>query len=376
MEEGSVVDESYIQQVFTFVSLFVAESVTALEVRFRTYFPLHVASVHTAIQHLPRLRTLTISSEDSTVSLDGIGLSPWTMTGLVKLNISCVSANSMHHLACLSHLEMLEIKRLTPHAAQLSAYQVPSTASFPQLKQLLVLHSEKQDFIRLLSYLPPITNTLHIIKALVLSSDPSMQDILDIIAERANPSSLLGLGLTVTNLASIDEQDIPFDMAEVEPLDISPLLPFRFMLAFAIHTQQAVHLKADDANGISKQWPWLRSLIISGNRPCRCIPLIDHRHIIAILEGCDDLQTLSLNFDASRITAQDCITKAPFKLQELYVGDSPIYSPSRVLAFLKANFSPQSLTLEIYKNYNARPSIFERRWKSVQHDWALLASPQ
>ncbi|TEB32513.1 hypothetical protein FA13DRAFT_1813413 [Coprinellus micaceus] len=156
-----------------------------------------------------------------------------------------------------------------------------------------------------------------------------------------------------------------------DPIDISPLHSFHKLRILDIRLRKVdVHFAPEHIAALSASWPSLRVLNLSPYFPSDGrLPSINHSHILQLLDSSPFLRELGLRFDTTQIMARDS-TVTPQKqyprLRVLHVGDSPISSPLRVVAFIKAYF-PRLEELHTTVSGPETPdmTMAERRWLAV-----------
>lgn len=180
-------------------------------------------------------------------------------------------------------------------------------------------------------------------------------------------------GMPMQEEPSVEEVD-----GEEEDLDISPMYAFRALQTLTIACAGRPRVLPQDVATVCESWPEIRHLDLCPSWACPAgqIPAISHVHVLEIAKGCPSLRYLGLRFDATHITraSEDrdfdtpSITQA-FQLGTLRVGESPIYSPSGVIAFLKSRFpSLQSLDASYHRlpvDTVGLAPLLDRRWAVV-----------
>lgn len=371
---------SHVERVYPFVALLLAESIVSLRMSFYTYIQVHTSTVAYTLGRLPHLRVLRLRTETPGVALDTyLGPQTWGLDNLQSLHISSTITSSIQHLASLPRLQTLEIDHLFSSADPAPLRPKPP-AGFTSLRSLTVSFATVEDFAELISHMEPQSNTIQSIDARLKGPSPQdrlqAQGVLNEILERANLDTLTYLDICL----GPEPSDFVFGEEQIDTatedlyqpdgqIDFSALLKLKNLERLHLGTTETIRITPEDALRIPLQWPMINHLGLGGGHPCRTVPQIDHTHLLAILEGCPALDTLFIQFDASRITGKERSRTGPFGLSLCNVGDSPIYSASRVTEFFKTNF-PNLSGFAIHHNYarsgTPQPSTFERRWSLVE----------
>lgn len=178
-----------------------------------------------------------------------------------------------------------------------------------------------------------------------------------------------GLGIAMEDAGT---EDSHFDEARAgSPLDVMSLEAFPRLDVLTLRWSASIQLTPQEMGRIPTTWPRIRHLdlcpphYLNGR-----IPGLNHIPVLSLLRSCNFLDYLGLRFDTTQLTDLDGLSGEPSfpTLRTLRVGDSPISSPSRVLAFMKNRF-PNLRDLDI--NYDAlddernRPTLLDRRWSAV-----------
>jgi hypothetical protein len=202
------------------------------------------------------------------------------------------------------------------------------------------------------------------------------QGIIEAIVQHCNPKTLRsvvlvdeGLGIAMEDAGT---EDSHFDEARAgSPLDVMSLEAFPRLDVLTLRWSASIQLTPQEMGRIPTTWPRIRHLdlcpphYLNGR-----IPGLNHIPVLSLLRSCNFLDYLGLRFDTTQLTDLDGLSGEPSfpTLRTLRVGDSPISSPSRVLAFMKNRF-PNLRDLDI--NYDAlddernRPTLLDRRWSAV-----------
>ena len=223
----------------------------------------------------------------------------------------------------------------------------------------------------ILDYLPS-TNQLQKFEVSTTSIVASSvcQDVITAIALRCNARTLTSIRLVDWGddrereaLGKFDEED------QDTPVDISPLYPFNQLEVLEVSWFPDVRLGVQDATLIPRSWPQLRRLDLcppfglDGR-----VPSFSHIHLLEIATGCPALTHLGLRFDTTQLTGKEQFPLAtPHRgLRTMRVANSPISSPSRVLAFLKSHFPTLEYLDVSYADYDSETlSVLDRRWAAV-----------
>ncbi|TEB21755.1 hypothetical protein FA13DRAFT_1716588 [Coprinellus micaceus] len=312
-----------------FVCLFVGKHIESFEFRAHAQGQeaLYNASLQSNIKRISKqLKSLTIKGLYEAPLIHPY-LLPFPWDTLEVLKISTYSSTLVQHLATLPRLRALEIcdKELgQPTFHTLPRSQAPPCPTdFTNLRVLSLGTTCAEDRVwGMLNYLPS-TNQLQQfeISSTSIIASCVCQDIIKAIALRCNPRTLTSIRLVDWDVPA-DDRDrqtlSKFDEEDQDiPVDITPLYPFDQLEVLVVSWFPDIRLSTQDASAI----PWREQFPLA----------TPHR-----------------------------------RLHTLRVSNSPISSPSRVLAFLKSHF-PRLEELDVfYADYDLETlSVLDRRWAAV-----------
>ena len=241
----------------------------------------------------------------------------------------------------------------------------PSSDWFPALRNLIL---SDVDVSWMLRCLPP---TNQVARLECYAARESTKDVIAAIGAHCNRSALKSLEVKEVAATLPLFQQGTRDPEDVEPeqreIGIEPLLKFQLQ-SVDIHARNTIQVTPPQVERLIKTWRSVERIHLYSLETTTRTPSIDHSHILAIANSCRSLVHLGLRFDASKITSE---TTAPppshHKLHRLYVGDSPIYSPSAVRGFLHAAF-PSLADIRYRSGCDWDIPIFKSRWKDVCGD--------
>lgn len=364
-----------------FMSLFVGSNVEDLTIPEYKAHPLYKASVHANLKRISnQLKTLRVSGNYDPATVQSC-ITPHSFDSLRVLNINALSSALLQFVGFLPRLRTLEITDsggMKSTLDKLAAPLVSSPNGFASLRVLSVGSQLASGAVwKILQYLPS-TNRVESVKFTSDFMAPASvgQDILEAIVQHCNPKTLKSVVLVDEGLGIAMEdpgaEDSHFDEARAgAPLDVMSLEMFPELEALTLRWSASIQLTPQEMGRIPTAWPRIRHLdlcpphYLNGR-----VPRLDHVPVLNLLESCKFLDYLGLHFDTTQLTDLDGLSGEPSfpTLRTLRVGDSPISSPSRVLAFIKHRF-PQLRELDI--NYDAlddernRPTLLDRRWSAV-----------
>jgi hypothetical protein len=325
---------------------------------------LHKASINLSIRRLAtNLKQLTVFGEkDIRHCFDSLS---WPSLRAVLMTDAPIS--SIPRLATLPCLERLEINGFDD---DLPPPQPPTSHGFSTLRTLSIFSDSPLDLEHILRYLPP-SNVIEE----VISDDwdldfsrHELQDALVVLRKHCNPVTLTYLSLS-TDLARHRE---PIEPEEPDEIDLSPLYPFEKLQYLSLNFSRKAFICPDIVTKISTMWPRLQTLVLCPTYCSSHIPLINHEDIVRLADSLPSLRELGLQFDATRIPdAQQHKPRQASKLRTLYVGVSPISSPSRAVVFLERNFPFLEKLDTTYGNESEVGTLYIERWKVVSEQWAL-----
>ncbi|KAJ3514666.1 hypothetical protein NMY22_g14661 [Coprinellus aureogranulatus] len=318
---------------------------------------LYLSSIQLTPTRLPNLTSLNIGIGYKCLETDFVTeyltSSTWDQLKDLHIYATCsdnlpyLDVSAIQHLASLPRLTKLRLDDLTevpsPHQFHEGMGNGRAcTARFASLAELVLSSLYCSDLVAFLNYLPPkVALTSLLCNALSEEeetlADQEAQRVIDAVHERCNPGTLQSLSLEVNEYGGEEEETV--DLDEDAGLDIQPLLDFNKLTSLKFLINGRYRLAPETIERISEAWPNMETLDLRSTFCTTQIPRIDHSHILLLARKLPSLETLGIRFDATKITGSERGVGAPFPLKHLYVGDSPISSPSRVLSFLRGNFS-------------------------------------
>ncbi|KAF5332698.1 hypothetical protein D9611_005275 [Ephemerocybe angulata] len=366
-----------------YMSLFLGEVIDTLVLEVPSETPVHAGAIELALQRCPRLKNLAINLSinpdvDKRFVERCFSSKAWECLELVE--VPFVSATLMRCFAQLPSLKTLhflhnqgsiDLPHCTPEEMVQRLKTTPFGEDFLVLEELIVYGTTVGGFIGILQCIPPGTNVIKILQCYCSDGgDISLtktQQAIDTIVMHCNPQMLTHLefqdGHRVLEVEDLVEVDLD------QELDISSLLIFTKLQELSLNLVAPIRLSPDGIEQIIMSFREIEKLELHrGIYPTfRPPPLVDHTHLIALLQGRTSLKALAMPLDMSKANGEKACG-APFALTKLSVGDSPIYSPSKVVAFLKAN-CPGVKALSYARCSESGASIFSRRWEVVEQKW-------
>ncbi|KAF6763683.1 hypothetical protein DFP72DRAFT_873144 [Ephemerocybe angulata] len=363
----------------TCIGLFLGRNVETFKIPLVVHSsPVVLTTLQTALESMPQLKRLLFNpAQSSHLVVRCIRAAPWI--NLNHAEISSITLDVLLLLGTLPQLAYLKlgIPSVATNDSSSSSDQIQDI--FPALKTLDLrspkpakfsdvlrfFHSSPIRSLTLLSWKPVATKEA---EAVVMGFRQHLNHrTLRVLSWTEHPSMLNMQG--TPDLRDIDVHDT---------IDISALFVFASLRSLILDLQKPVKLTQAEVAQIPVAWPAIRVLSLH-NSTEHHVPLIDHTHVLSIVSKCSHLASLAVPFDASRLTGEETLTGSPLGLDWLYVdNDSSIYSPSRVLAFLKTNFTPsmalagskdKGMLTESDDESEPKPVTFRSRWKAVVDGW-------
>lgn len=299
------------------------------------------------------------------------------------LKVQDVTAVSLQHISTLPLLATFEVSALSKlpdrynmDDGTLAPFNLQGTVrnAFHSLQHLLLGARRLATITKFLQCaLAPKHDGIQNIKCRMTGSPSTPADTAQFLTTIQNRCSISLRQLDIEDLvAGRENVDIPLS----EETDLSLLYNFNLehLNISPAHTSSGC-LTAHDIERIIESWPNITHLQIDGSHFNSRIPRLDHSHVLSLLYGCPRLRMLGLRFDATKITGGEVGLNdvAPI-LEALSVGDSPIYSPSRVGLFLR-NHCPGLRKGSLYYTDstggirhppNAPQYLYCERWSAVE----------
>ncbi|KAF6753331.1 hypothetical protein DFP72DRAFT_902769 [Ephemerocybe angulata] len=375
--------EEFTKLLSPYMSLFLGSMITTLHFPAPTDTPLHAGSLDQALRRYPRLRSLVIQGSGSGVDREFIErcITSFPWEDLEHVSVPFITNPIIRHLARLPRLRKLVIHD-SAEDSPVTIVTLPEGASdafFPALKSFKI--SGSLPALQALLHCIPPTNAITHIDCMPREDHLSIserQDIIKTITTRCNPSTLTRL-ILFQDGPDFDSIDNPLDVDLSQEIDISPIFRFRELRELKLWFEDPVRLTPADFAAIPKAFPNIKTLDFGSFMALNFIPpRINHTHLISLLQGCPSLISLKLLFDASGISGE-VVPGAPFPLKYLEVNNSPIYSPSQVISFMKVNLPNVTMIYgsESYlEDRNHNPAIFTRRWDRVKDEWGAYRCPR
>ncbi|KAF5334533.1 hypothetical protein D9611_013812 [Ephemerocybe angulata] len=346
---------------------------------FQAVLPITLTTMQLALSRLPKLTKLVVSTLEAPL--------PW-IQGILQVplgnqlrSINMDTPVTAELLLCLKALPQLTSLCLWNISGIVTTDATPTTGStsipFPSLLDLTFFAEDYAEVAAFLQ-LTPATNNIRRLDITV--GDPGVkvevQATIDTIRRRMNPRTLASLHWVETGQQPRQSiQTAPIDVDMHSAVDISPFFLFKNLTVFKVSIQEPIQLSPTEADQIPLAWPMIHSLKLRSPGRAHLVPLIDYGHILSLLNGCRSLRKLGLPFDTARLSGlKETSPGAPYSLTSLHIDDCLIYSPTRVLAFLKANLRKTTRIARQAPDDDGERSLFCQRWDIVEKEWAAYCS--
>ncbi|KAF6753323.1 hypothetical protein DFP72DRAFT_902750 [Ephemerocybe angulata] len=331
----------YSNNIQPFMPLFVGASVTKLTFNMKSSLRLHALTLLATAKRLAFLETLVLGSETVKFADDYLRSSPWNH--LKHLEIKTFLPSAIPYMASIPQLTRLfitsleEFPRRYPNDAGATGRQNPlPIQGFSCLKVLCIEADAVTTITGFLQHLPKLNKveTLDATAFARCSCEREAQDVLDTIAERLNSDSLMELRIC-DSMGNVPDYAPREDNEYRPPIMIAPFYIFQRLKYIAAGFSHWISITPDDIAQMRTVWTKIETLDIGESCPVDPGPLIDHTHLLHLLEGCPSLKTVGLRFDATRVSGKE--TGGPFNLGRLNVSGSTISSSTSVLKFIRTN---------------------------------------
>ncbi|KAF6761313.1 hypothetical protein DFP72DRAFT_37430 [Ephemerocybe angulata] len=368
-------EERFARLLSPYMLLFYGNNITSLTFNLPPDIPLHKGSLELALKRSSRnLKALAIEqhgepTEDPIFILQCICLHNWDL--LESLQLPFLSADMVQPIASLPLLKTLILADCGVNGALAVLPSIPvglaeklaGSPSFPSLEYLKVDGTRIMDFpgSRLLACFPStniIARLEFTIKFLYPMTLFEAQELVNAIATHCNPLTLTNIQLLDRNSDNLEE---PVEIDTRRELDLSSLFKFTKITRLSVQVPLAITMTPEDIARIPLAFPKISTLSLCGPVPNYHPPRIDHTHFLSLLQNCPFLTHLGLKFDLATVKGSS-FPGAPFQLQIVSVGDSPMYLPSEVISFFKYNLpNIRFLAFAIPEE----PTVLARRWALV-----------
>lgn len=352
--------------------MFIGTSLKRINLSALSDDPLYLTIVHSTAKRLSHLKELTIALgvDDGAAAFlrNYMDASPFesleTLAVYSQRSNSYISSPTLHVLATLPQLKSLTLHGLV------DVIPLTSDAPLSGFRTLTILHISTERLSVLIIFLQCLTpdNALTKITITTTDDDSTLQFAIDTISVRCNPLALQSLEINIHEDGSDDELEEQLELDVEGGLDNTSLLALKKLTELSLLVTGSIRLTPNLVALFPTAWPTLQTLKLESMFPSSHIPFINHSHFLTLIQDLPNLEQLAIRFDATRVTGHEVVPGAPFYLKALGVGDSPISSPSRVLAFLKANVSlPHVPTFPQFRSW--KTPVFHERWQAVQRSW-------
>jgi hypothetical protein len=333
-------------QIYPFISLFMGPKISELAFDVTPESTTQVGYVRSSLERYPKLEGLHFVLWNHEfgfpehLAQEYLQMHSWDH--LERLVISDVWNHTIPLLASLPRLIDLQLVDLKPISSpNVSRFPKNASRGFAALESLDIAAETLQGIVHFIQYLPLAANSrIHSFEA--TTDDQSTvvvaQQLINLVKTHLNPSILRHLKLAQQGFFLAEPMDVDPDAR----LDISPLYEYRNLVELEINLVQDVWPTPEE---VTQQfpifWPNICSLKLSvdPDLPGHRLPRIDYTHVMELLRACRNIKILGLRFDATGIQTGEKVTGLDGnRLTALYVGDSPIYSPGRVIVFLYDHF--------------------------------------
>ncbi|KAF6761341.1 hypothetical protein DFP72DRAFT_959293 [Ephemerocybe angulata] len=361
----------YSNNIQPFMPLFVGASVTNLMFNMKSSLRLHALTLLATAKRLPYLETLVLGSETVQFADDYLRSSPWNH--LKHLEIKTFLPSAIPYMASIPQLTRLfitsleEIPRRYPNDSGATGRQIPlPIQGFSCLKVLSIKAATCSTIIGFFQHLPTLTKLQELIAFALArcSSEREAQDTIDAIAERLNPNIFWDLQLC-DSVGNVPDYAPKEDSEYRPPITIAPFYIFKRLKFITVGFSHWISITPDDIARMRTAWTKIETMDIVETCPIEPAPLIDHTHLLHLLDGCPSLKTVGLRFDATRVSGKE--TGGPFNLGVLIVSGSTISSPTSVLKFIRANL-PHLKSLDatfLGVDFEHVQNMYTTRWRAV-----------
>ena len=376
------------------MSLFLAPTVINLNIDVDTRSRLYSTLIQSHAKALhPRLKVLTIIDDEEGSPKDMKFIHNFLTSGLWEQletlqlpgpeDSPYLTSSTLSHIATLPRLTKLELKAFMdqaslehPDSIGNPQFRGRPDGAFPSLRVLTVWCGTFSGTIKVLQHFPATNNItdLECIADCGPASHEETQRAIDVVDNHFNPGALRSLIITPGRPMGF-VPTIGLEPDDNDGLDITPLLTFGKLVKLHLHIWTDLRSSTPELlRRFPIAWPNMEHLNMLTYRTTTEMPLIDHSHILGLLESYPNLKHLGLRFDAGHIAGNESSPNTPFSLTTLAVGDSPISSPSRVTSFLKSNVPSLEYPKGLWLGYGN--STLKEEWSVPIHRlrWEAVAA--
>ncbi|KAF6753333.1 hypothetical protein DFP72DRAFT_1171118 [Ephemerocybe angulata] len=377
---GELIGEESAMTVSRYMSLFLGDNVTSLKFDVAIDVPLHKEALEKFIKRCSRLKIVEVGCyipNPDRPFIETCITSYGQWKDLKTIQLPFISAGLARHLASLPSLQGLSILDYKEEPILFSDRNNPlgnDGSEFPSLQSLTLNGTTIPRITGLLRCLPRKTAIVDLEFITHGECSPSeFQEFIEAVSHCCDPLAFTSIHLWHHGIRGRYLAEEPLELDLGKEADISPLFAFKKLEILKLSVKDVVRVTPEVIAAIPTAFPKLVGLQLS-SFPCNRHPCIDHTHFLHLLQNCPFLADLSIAFDTSGITAARtaetaCNLGAPFPLEWLDLGNSPIYSPSQVLAFLVSNCPNLTWLAEPPEEIGSNFSIMQRRWHWVRDQW-------
>ncbi|KAJ7222728.1 hypothetical protein B0H12DRAFT_1269419 [Mycena haematopus] len=341
----------------------------------------HLSLLPALAMQCPLLRQVCV------LTLDGLPGRCETVSFLVKqlthlesLEVPCLDAAALDHLAKRPALDFVYLDDQTPLSPLASQTEVPSPCDIEVLTLTVTDARAATEVLARLHASPIDSLTIQFPKD---TSATAVKELYDSVAARCNEAFLKSLAITLTPTGTTDTAADPEQIALYAVLGAHLLPLFTLTTLTSVTLAGPVGLDLDDtaAADIARAWPQLTSLDLGGSAFQPVPPRTTLRALFAFARHCPHLLRLSLPINAHSIpkwrNAKTVADARPTQrcLMSLNVGDSPVGAPLDVAAYLSVIF-PKLKWVSAGKMRDApvpaEVLAGQRKWKAVEEALPVL----
>ncbi|KAJ2918969.1 hypothetical protein MD484_g1453, partial [Candolleomyces efflorescens] len=401
----SAYDRDLFIKTFPGFSLFLCPGTEVLHTHIYSSEPTQIAALRYMLNLLPSLKDLQVDripleeTDPSILEYDYLPSLPWNHLETLDISNPTNSEKIIPFLSTLPRLNKLtllirENQARIPLVYKSSSpddHEILSMAKFGfDSLRTLTIESAATDATGFIQRIHPENQIRHLSLCLTFPSSESdngakirdhrnqAQLLIQTLHYHMNPRCLRQL--EVLDQSAYEEFDEPLELSW-RKLDISPLFKFNELRQLGLSLSDGVGLTAAQASLVPTSWPKIETLGLENLLAVRQ-PRIDHVHFLEIATGCRFLEMLTLAFDASRVGEGDREAIARIRpddgvappLKRLYIGHSPIESPSLVKSFLAEHFPKLDGVYSDGSGSNP-PTKYEERWQAVSRMLRGSGSP-
>ncbi|KAJ7092117.1 hypothetical protein C8R43DRAFT_853958, partial [Mycena crocata] len=305
----------------------------------------HLSLLPSLAAQCPLLREVCILTSDGLPGrCEAVSFFVKQLTRLESLEVPCLDAAALDHLAKRPVLDFLHLDNQTPLVLEsASQTEAPWSCDIDMLTLTVTDARAATQVLARLHTSPIRSLTIQFPKT---THATAMREIYNGVVANCNHASLHSLSIALPPKSATDTAADPEQIAlyAVPSTHIFPLFTLTTLTSVTLAGPVGIDLDDAAAADIARAWPRIKSLDFAGGAFPHVPPRTTLRALLAFARLCPHLWILSLPIDARSVPkwrkAQTAAEVRPTQrcLRHLSVGESPVGTPLDVAGYLSSIF--------------------------------------